>query len=245
MFTKRFNALNTSTARGRNYAGVRKLLQNWGTEGQIGAQIVSALNDVALFDGNGQATAYGTSGGVAVGDFTVSNARTAFNTSKRNAQGSIEPIVKAVNTSVNSIIQVLADNQEYLLAQAIAEAYYSGAKIVPPDLPIPADTSVGGNLLAVSDNKLVETMKTLGDSVGRLAALKGSTLRAADYRASYSEIVGSIKASLNSIGGTMHEVGVTFATLQAAIKGEQMLQKNNDACRSIVNSTEGGRFHAD
>lgn len=196
-----------------------------------------------MFDKQGQATAYGTSGGVAVGDFTVANARSAFNTSKDKAMSSIEPMISAVNQSINNIIQTLADNKEYLVAQAIIDAYYSGSKIVPPDFKIPSDTSIGSNMISASGNKLITTVQTLQNDLNRLAALKGSNLKADPFKASYSEIVGSIRSSLNSIGGTMHEVGVTLAALEAAKKGEKMLKDANKEIASSVAAT-GGTFTA-
>ena len=243
LFTKRFNALNKQGSYGRNYAQIRKLLKNWNTEGQIGSGIVSELQNIALFDSSGQTTAYGTSGGVQVGDFTVANARSAFNKSKTKARESIEPIITAVDQSINGIIKVLAENKEYLLAQAIAEAYYAGQKTVPADLEIPSDTSIGTNLLNVSNNKLIATVQTLQESLNRLAALRGSTLKADAYRATYSEIVGSIRSSLNSIGGTMHEVGFTLAALQAAKRGEKTFKEANKGIANTV-ASGGGHFTA-
>ena len=95
----------------------------------------------------------------------MSNARTAFNTSKTKAKESITPIIEAIDHSINNIIRVLAENKEYLLAEAIRDAYYSGQRVPPADLGIPADTSVGKNLIAVSDNKLVTTIQTLQNSL--------------------------------------------------------------------------------
>lgn len=194
-----------------------------------------------MFDSNGQSTAYGTSGGVQVGDFTVANARSAFNTSKKNAMASIEPIITAVNNSINNIIRVLADNKEYLLAQAIVDVYYSGQKTVPTDLGIPSDTSVGKNLISVSDTKLVATIQTLQASLNQLSSLKGSTLKAGPYQATYSDIVGSIRSSLNSIGGTMHEVGFSLAALEAAKKAEKAFKEGNEEVAAGVASV-GGSF---
>ena len=201
------------------------------------------MQNIALFDENGQATAYGTSGGVRIGDFTVANARSAFNKSKKTARESITPIITAVNESINNIIKTLADNKEYLIAEAIVNAYYAGQKIVPADFNIPVDTSIGQNLISASGNKLVTTVQTLQQELGKLAALKGSTLNAKDYRASYSEIVGSIRASLNSIGGTMHEVGFTLAALEAAKKGEKALVEANKEIAQGV-AAAGGSFKA-
>lgn len=243
LFAKRFNALNKQGSSGRNYNQIRTLLKNWNTEGEIGSGILSELQNIALFDGNGQTTAYGTSGGVSVGDFTVANARTAFNTAKKTAEASINPIIEAVDGSINNIIQTLAENKEYLLAQAIIDAYYTGGKKVPSDLGIPSNTSIGANLINVSGNKLVSTIQTLQNDLNRLASLKGSSLKADPFKATYSEIVGSIRASLNSIGGTMHEVGFTLAALQAAKKGEKTLKEANKNIANIVAAT-GGTFTA-
>ena len=243
LFAKRFNALNKQGSSGRNYRQISNLLRNWNTNGEIGSEIISGLQNIALFDVNGQSTAYGTSGGVQVGDFTVANARTAFNTSKEKARASITPIIKAVNHSINNIIRILAENKEYLLAEAIKEAYYSGQRIPPADLGIPADTSVGKNLIAVSDNKLVTTIQTLQNSLNELAKLKGSTLKADLYKTTYSEILGSIRASLNSIGGTMHEVGFTLAALEAAKEAEKTFQEANKTISNTV-ASGGGSFTA-
>lgn len=241
IFTERFNALNKTSNSTNNYSQISKLLENWNTNGEIGSGIISELQNIALFDDNGQATAYGTSGGVHVGDFTVANARSAFNKSKTKARDSITPIITAVNESINSIIRVLANNKEYLIAEAIVNMYYSGQKIVPADFNIPTDTSIGQNLISVSNNKLITTIQTLQQELAKLAALKGSTLKAKDYQASYSEIVGSIRASLNSIGGTMHEVGFTLAALEAAKKGEKaFIETNKEIARSVA--ATGGTF---
>lgn len=243
LFAKRFNALNKQGSSGRNYGQISNLLRNWNTNGEIGSGIISGLQNIALFDSSGQSTAYGTSGGVQIGDFTVANARTAFNTSKTKARESITPIIKAIDNSINNIIRVLAENKEYLLAEAIKEAYYSGQRTPPADLGIPADTSVGKNLIAVADNKLVATIQTLQNSLNELAKLKNSTLYADPYKATYSEILGSIRASLNSIGGTMHEVGFTLAALEAAKKAEKTFQETNKSISETVTSG-GGSFTA-
>lgn len=173
----------------------------------------------------------------------MANARTAFNTSRDRARASITPIIKAVNHSIDNIIRILAENKEYLLAEAIKEAYYSGQRTPPADLGIPADTSVGKNLIAVADNKLVTTVQTLQNSLNELAKLEGATLQADPYKATYSEILGSIRASLNSIGGTMHEVGFTLAALEAAKKAEKIFQKANKTISSTV-ASGGGTFTA-
>lgn len=243
LFAKRFNALNKTGGQGRNYNQIRNLLKNWNTEGEIGSSILAGLQDIALFDNNGQTTNYGTSGGISVGDFTVANARSAFNKSKKSAEESISLILDAVDNSINNIIRVLADNKEYLLAQAIIDVYASGGRTVPTDLHIPADTSLGSNLISVSNNKLIATIQTLQQNLNQLSALKGSTLKADAYKATYSEIVGSIRSSLNSIGGTMHEVGFTLAALQAAKKAEKMLQESNETIAQIV-ASNGGHFTA-
>lgn len=243
IFTQRFNKLNKQGSSGRNFNQVKKLLENWDTNGDNGASVLSELQNIAIFDNNGQSTAYGTSGGVYIGDFTVANARSAFNTSKSKAQASISPMIKAINESINNIVAILAANKEYLLAQAIVESYYSGEEYVSPALGIPSDTSIGQNLIAVSNNKLIETINTLKDNLNKLAALEGSNLASNPYKASYSEIVGSIKASLNSIGGTMHEIGFTLAALNAAKKAEKELQETNKEIADSV-SKAGGTFTA-
>lgn len=241
IFTQRFNSLNKQGSSGRNFNQVKKLLENWDTNGDNGASILSELQNIAVFDSNGQSTAYGTSGGVQIGDFTVANARSAFNISKSKAQASISPMIKAINESINNIVAILAANKEYLLAQAIVESYYSGEEYISPTLGIPPDTSVGQNLIAVSNNKMIETINTLKDNLNKLAALEGSNLAADPYKASYSKIVGSIKASLNSVGGTMHEIGFTLAALNAAKKAEKELQETNKEIADSV-SRAGGTF---
>lgn len=244
LFAQRFNALNKQNGfKGGNFNQIKKLLSNWDTNGTNGSDILAELQNIALFDNNGQTTAYGTSGGIAVGNTNIANARSQFNRSRKKAEDSIAPIMIAISKNIQNIVDILADNREFLLAQAIVATYESGQKVIPSDLDVPSNTSVNSNLLSVSNNKLIETVARLSRELKELASLYGSNIGDDAFRSSYSDIVGSIKSSLNSIGGTMHEVGFYFAALRAAQKGEKLLQENNNEISKSVQAA-GGSFTA-
>ena len=190
------------------------------------------------------ATNYGTSGGIGIeGDITIANARSAFNTSKKNALASIGKVCDGVDNGINNIIQTLADNQEYMLAEALVSAYYEGHKTVPPDFGIPSNVTLGRNTINAANAKAVATVQTIRENINLLQSL-GSSMSATDVKSTYSQAVGAIKSAFNNLGGFMHEVGFTFAALNAAVDGEKFLKKSNEEIKKIVQSTPGGAFYA-
>jgi len=187
-------------------------------------------------------TQYGTSAGVGIEeDISIANARTHFNKTKKSALESVDKVCTAVNKSINNIIKILADNKEYLLAEALMDIYYKGKDIVPADLGIPSNTSLGRNLIAISDTKITEIVNTIRQNIDNLSALNNTQTKG-EVTTAYSDAVGSIKASFNSLGGTIHEMCFAFAALRASQDGEELLKKTNDEIRATVESSPGGKF---
>lgn len=245
LFKQRFNQRNMRFEGSQlSYEQISNLLKDWNMDGEIGSRIVSELNQIGGFTDTGMATKYGTSGGIGIeGDVTVANARSAFNRTKKAALESVSKVTKGVNNGIDNIIRTLGENKEYLLAAELAAAYYGGHRKLPPNLSFMQDQTLSGNFLSSSNNKALATVQTIRENIDLLQSLSGK-MSAADVKSTYSQALGAIKSAFNSLGGFMHEMGFTFAVLNAAIEGEKFLNKTNNEIRKIVQSTPGGSFFA-
>ena len=130
IFYSRFNQTNkTSLGEGK----IKEILKDWTSHGVIGQKIDQAMQNIAI-DNNGDFK-YGTSGGVLIGGTVpLSEAKTVFNTSKKKAMESCPAIVSAVNKSIDSILTVLDKNNEYILVEAIKNAYYGENSVIPREV---------------------------------------------------------------------------------------------------------------
>jgi hypothetical protein len=235
-FLNRFNHINDTSY---SYQELIGLMDSWTTDGTIGAGIIEYLNNLADMTANGQAQAYGTSGSLKIlddsGNFVtnLSNARTVFNTSKKKAMASIVHINSAVEVYVNNIITLLEGNGREIMSAAIQNAYNKGireAKGVSPDAPSNGEIDTSGN------TKMMAAMKSIGNSIGELQALGKSGKNAKDFKKSYSHVIGSLNAAINSFGGLLHEAIFTYAALVAAEQGNKLIKDFNDTLEAEVGS---------
>lgn len=242
-FYSRFNQTNkTSLGEGK----IKEILRDWTSSGVIGQKIDQAMQNIAIDDSGD--FKYGTSGGVLIGGTVpLSEAKTVFNTSKKKAMESCPAIVSAVNKSIDSILTVLAKNNEYILVEAIKNAYYGENSVVPKEAQsaIKGQKAIKKGLLNESDTKVVATVKSMSEAIASLEQLakKSKSINAKTARSEYSRLIGIIQQCFNSIGGTVHELAIAHATNVAANIGDGAIKKTNRQIHNLV-SAGNGRFYS-
>lgn len=238
-FLNRFNSLNNTSY---SYQELIGLMDSWTTNGTIGAGIVGELNRLADMTWNGQAQAYGTSGGINILDNSgnvatnLSNARTVFKTSKKRALESITHINDAIQLYVNNIIALLANNGQAMMSAALLDAYNKGTKNAKAVSPSAPSNTVLEDL--GSNTKMENAMESIGQAVGKLEELgkSGKTATRADVFNSYGEIVGSLNSAINSFGGLLNEAVFVYATIAAAEYGNKRIKNFEDGLKASAES---------
>lgn len=243
-FAKRFNERQT-TPTSYSFQEIDQLMSDWVSGNTVGSKIDDAMQRICNFDKFGHPDQYGTSAGIKISgtNIPLSQALSNFGYSRKKAITQISQICNTVDSAVNNIIAFLAQNQEPLLVEAIANCYYGGMDNLPPSLAakIPANTSIKQGLIKESDTKVVATMASLRQEVNRLQSLGGSGGDGA--KDTYDSAVRAIQAAFNSIGGTIHEVAIAHALCSALGIGNGAIKKTNAQIQKIVEAG-GGRFYA-
>ena len=236
-FVSRFNKINNvSLTEGQ----IQDLLNNWSYNGEAGSKILDYLNAFNP-DENGVISGANTSASVVVGDGTLSNAISNFNSSKAKRLDGITKIISGVNNSIDNVIKLLADTENYLLATAVATAYYSGSESIPRDvlerLGIGNETaSITKSDIKLANQKMVSVISTIRENISSLVTLSGEieSKTSKESASLFSNYVNALKASFNSVGGTMYELAVQYAAMLAIEKGEKIMRENDAKICSII-----------
>ena len=234
IYTRRFNKLNNSKM---SFKQINSLMNEWVSQnGVIGEKVYQAMQDLLLFDNNGQTSKVSTSGGVQIGDITLSTVRSNFNTSKKRALESISSVCNGVDNAVNTMIGTIADCNESLLVQEAIAAYYENNQNIPPDLAkrMPKNTTINTIDIDKSNSKIPKLIQTIKSEKDKLQQL-GKTARsynAKDFRANYSEIIGAIGAAFNSLGGVVFETAQAYSINEANRRMQEEIKNSNQEIAS-------------
>lgn len=246
IYTSRFNTLNNVKL---SYEQINELMSDWvSKDGTIGRQIDGVMQNLLNYQEgtNGITDKVATSGGVAVGDgVTLSNARSAFNTSKANALRSIAGICNGVDKAVNTMIETVAQCGEKNLAFAALAAY--GGNEVPSALrqKITNGTTILSQEIVTANSKVIQASAKIGRSLQELQALgkQQGRYKAADFRKQYGEIVGAIQGAVNTLGGVINEVAVAYGINAANSIGQKAIREKDQEIAAQVRA-QGGSFSA-
>ena len=237
IYTKRFNKLNNSKM---SFKEINALMEEWTSKnGMIGEHINDVMQNLLLFNENGQTSKVSTSGGVKVGDATLSTARSTFNTSKKAALASIQEVCNGVDQAINTMINTLADCHEDLLVQQALSAYYENNQNIPSELSqrIPKDAVINSALVDKSNNKIPKLMQTIKEEKAKLQQLGKSEKKynAKNFKENYSEIIGALIAAFNGLGGIILETADSYAFNEAYQQLSDITQaKNQELAKKLA-----------
>lgn len=234
LFYSRFNKFNNAVLKNSE---IDELLNDWTVGGMVGQKIAGQMNEIAALIDSGS---YGTSGGLAIGDGEVrlSGAKSAFNTSKKKAIESCTSICKAVDRYMSNTIEVLAKNNENILAQAILDSYKTNT---PLKVSV-GDSRISESMLTESETKVTALINTINQNLNGLRSLGNSSYSANDVKSLYGSYIEALKSAFNSLGGTIHEIVVAHGINVAAGVGDGAIKKSEEESRRIVESSNGAFY---
>lgn len=244
-FANRFNKINGSNL---SFNDLQSLLHQWDSDsGIIGKTMESKMQQIADFNAKGIAQNYSTSGGLLIegtNTYLSQESYKAFQRSKKTALENISKIHTTIDNSINDIIEVMANNNEYLMVAAIVQAYYEGMDNVPATLKakLPPNFTVDGyEIDKAQKTRVPACLKTIREKLNDLDNISGRKSKS-EVLKSYKSAVESISKAMNTVGGFVGEATAMFASWQGSEKGQDMLAKNEEEIRKIVEKSGCGTY---
>lgn len=226
LFYSRFNMSNNTVLK---ESEIDELLNDWTTNGVVGQKIAGQMNEIAALIGSGS---YGTSGGLSVveGKAFLSNTKSQL---KKSAE-TCDLVCKAVDRYMSNTIEVLAKNNENILAQAILNAYKTDT---PIKIPI-GDRKVSRSMLTESETKTVALVNIITQNLNGLRSL-GNGSYSGNAGELYSGYIEALKGAFNSLGGVIHEIVIAHGLNAAIGIGNGAIKKSEPEIRRIVEKSNG------
>lgn len=246
-FVNKFNKLNRTKSSGEDIA---KMLNDFTANGEVGQRILSVLDEILNFkEGtNGISQNVFTSGGVAVTtnggkEITLSQALTTFHQEEKTCLNNVNRIAEGAETAINSMIKVLIDSARPAAASVLLSSYYSNNNGELSDEGKKLMNSFG--LTEITPGKddeviLKATGEKIKENIDILKKLANTTKKDGDWESekdkngnitkegryvSYSKAVEGLKASFNSLGGTINEMAFSYALYVALHYGLEEIHK--------------------
>lgn len=246
-FADRFNKFSGSTTN-LSFNDIQNLLHQWDSEsGIIGKTMESKMQQIADFNAKGIAQNYSTSGGLLIegtDTYLSQESYKAFQRSKKTALENISKIHTTIDNSVDSIIKVMANNNEYLMVAAIVQAYYEGMDNIPATLKasLPPNFKIEKYEIDLAEKTRVPAcLTTIRQKLNDLDNISGRQSKS-EVLESYKSAVESISKAMNTVGGFVGEAAAMFASWQGPEKGKDMLVKNEEEIRKIVEKSGCGTY---
>lgn len=255
-FVKRFNKLNGTNLLDTQIADI---LDDFTAGGNIGGRVLSVLQDVLKFqDGtNGLSGSVFTSGGVdlnlTVGDVSLSQALSAFEGRKGKSLDNINNIIEGVDAAIDSMIEVLAKTSFSAQAAVLLNSYYSGGVLSDRAKKIVEDYKIKTMSSEDYDKaKLDANAATIRENINKLKELSknktwGKVSEKGSQHEAYNTAIEAIKASFNSLGGTVYEMAYAWGLCTALYTGEEAIKKlepTKDEFVKLVKSAWTGQVGA-
>lgn len=246
-FADRFNKFSGSTTN-LSFNDIQNLLHQWDSDsGIIGKTMESRMQQIADFNLKGIAQNYSTSGGLLIegtNTYLSQESYKAFQRSKKTALENISKIHTTIDNSINGIIEVMANNNEYLMVAAIVQAYYEGMDNVPATLKasLPPNFTIEDYKIELAEKTRVPAcLTTIRQKLNDLDNISGRKSKS-EVLESYKSAVESISKAMNTVGGFVGEAAAMFASWQGPKKGKDMLVQEEEKIRQIVEKSGCGTY---